>query len=427
MKTLPAILLILLFISPASTAAQRPRKPAGRASPVASGAENAEWETLKKRFGQYGRDYLMSQMWALIHTYRSKTRLDETMNLLQVLLDAMAKNDQAKLRPVGGLTGFQNRFVRLMNSDDDTVAGFSARVLAVCFGIRYAPQIVDLMNKRDKSWTDADVYPETTSRGHAAIALSILETTKYTEDIAALLRSRNMYDRSGAAYALAHLKATEYASEIAGLLLKKESSFRRDQSPIHALIEMGVGLQYKKEIAQALDEDFSPEINEAAVYALAHLRATEYAPAIAKLLDHRYRRGNAAKALAIMGAKEYAAKIATLLDDDEASLDQSAALLALGILKASEYAPRAAILMREKRLSSVSIFAAISLTLMGADEYAKEVIATLKINKTGTYVDEGELSPLVAEEARQINQRVVNGLEQFESRRPATPRAQRRR
>ena len=394
---------------------------------MASGAENAEWETLKKRFGQYGRDYLMSQMWPLIHTYRSKTRLDETMNLLQVLLDAMAKNDQAKLRPVGGLTGFQNRFVRLMNSDDDTVAGFSARVLAVCFGIRYAPQIVDLMNKRDKSWTDVDVYPETTSRGHAAIALSILETTKYTEDIAALLRSKNMYDRSGAVYALAHLKATEYASEIAGLLLKEEFSFRRDQSPIHALIEMGVGLQYKKEIAQALDEDFSPEVNEAAVYALAHLRATEYAPAIAKLLDHRYRRGDAAKALAIMGAKEYAAKIATLLDDDEASLDQSAALLALGILKATEYAPRVATLMRKKRDSFVGISAAVSLALMEATEYRKEIIAILRIDKSETYVPPGELHPLVEEEARQIGQRVVATLKQLKSRRPVTPRAQRRR
>jgi HEAT repeat protein len=421
MKKLPAIFLILLFMSLGSAAAQRSRRPASTPSPVASAGEKAEWETLKKRFGQYGADYLMSRMWALIHTYRSKSQLDETMNLLQVLFAAMEKNDQTKLRPVGGLTGFQNRFVRLMNSDDDTVAGFSARVLAVCFGMRYGPQIAALMNKRDKSFTDEDVYPEITSRGNAAVALSILETTQYTQAIAALLKSVNIYDRSGAAYALAHLKATEYASEIAGLLVKQQSGFRRDESPIHALIEMGVGPQYKKEIAQALDEDFSSEANEAAVYALAHLRAMEYAPAIARLLDHRYRRGNAAKALAIMGAREYAAKIATLLDDDEASLDQSAALLALGILKANEYAPRAVTLMRTKSSSFVSNFAALSLTLMGKEEYAKEVIAVLSVNKTGKYVDEGELHPLVAEDARQINQRVLATLEQFKSRRLPSP------
>jgi HEAT repeat protein len=402
-------------MSLSNTAAQRRHRPITRPSSTASAAEKADWETLTKRFGQYGNDYLMSQMWGLIHTYRSKSKLDETMNLLEVLFSAMAKADQAKLRPIGGLRGFQDRFVRLMNSDDDTVAGFSARVLAVCFGMRYAPQILALVNQRDKSWTDEDVYPPKTSRGQAAIALSILETTKHTEDIGALLKSMNMYDRSGAAYALAHLKATEYAGEIAGLLLKKESSFRRDQSPIDALIEMGVGSQYKKEIAQALDEDFSPEVNDAALYALAHLRATEYAPEIGKLLDHRYRRGNAAKALAIMGANEYAAKIAVLLDDDQAPLDQSAALLALGILKARENAPTAAKLMRNRE-SSVSNFAAVSLILMGATEYATEAISTLeKDHKSGPYIDEGDFHPLVAEEAAALNKQFLTALAQLKS------------
>src|SRR5205823_13913009 len=118
-----------------------------------------------------------------------------------------------------GVEGFTNRFLKLMHShDDDTVAGFSARVLAVSAGFRYAPQIAELLGTRDKSWTDEHFYPAPISRGQAAIALSIIEAHQYTKNIAELLKSMNRYDRSGAAYALATLKATEYADEISRLL-----------------------------------------------------------------------------------------------------------------------------------------------------------------------------------------------------------------
>jgi HEAT repeat protein len=416
MARLTIIILLLSLLPSNSLARQKPTNPASRNPSAVSSAEIEEWATLQKRFAKYGYEYVMSTMWALIHTYESKSQLDETMRLFEVLLNAMANNDPGKLRAIGGLKGFQNRFVHLLNSDDGMIAGFAARVLAVCFGNRYAPQIVTLMNKRDKSWTDENAYPTTVSRGHAAIALSILETAEHEVDIAKLLESMNLYDRSGAASALAKLRATQYADAIANLLSRKESTFRRDASPIYALVEMGVGQKYEKAIAQALDEDFSSNPNDAAVYALAHLKATKYAPKIATLLDQRYRRGNAAKALAIMGAKEYVEKIALLLDDDDAPLDQSAALLALGVLNATDYAPKVASVMSKKRHSFVSNFAAISLVLMEATDYKKEVIEVLKVNKTGTYVDAGELNPLVAEEAREINQRAVATLEKFRSR-----------
>ena len=418
MRRLPAIFLVLLLISPVSSlVAQTPQAPINVSPPLVSDVEKQQWETLKKRFELYGRDYIMSFMWTLIHDYRSKSQVDEALNLMQVLTESLAKDDSSGLRSIGGPEGFNNRFLKLMApDDDDTVAGFSARVLAVCGGLRYAPQIAALMNRRDESWTNEHVYPAPKSRGQAAIALSILETNQYTDEIAALLQSQNIYDRSGANFALGHLRATKYAREIANLLLRKEFTFRRDASPIYALIEMGVASEYKTDIAQVLDDDFS-ELLDPAVYALAHLRAKEYSPKIAKLLNHKYRRATASKALAIMGAKEYAGKIASILADNN-SLDQSAALLALGILKATQYAPNAATLMRTKRSSYVSVYAAVSLVLMGSTRYAREAIAVLKAHhKSGPYIDAGDLSPLVAEEARELNQQFLAALEQLKSRR----------
>lgn len=339
------------------------------------------------------------------------------MNLFQKMLNAMAKDNPAQLRSIGGVQGFLNRFLGIMRSQrDDVVAGFAAKVLAVFGGPRYALDIAAILKGRDKSWTES-VYPEPTVRGQAAIALSMLEATQYKEDIAALLQSMNDYDRSGAAHALATLKATEYAGEIAGLLSKTGSGFRRDESPIHALVNMGVGQQYKKEIAQALDEDFSSEVQVAAVYALAHLRALEYAPHIAKLLDDKYRRDDAAKGLAILGAKEYTKKIASMLDDENAPLDQAAALRALGILEANEYAPKAAQLMRDQRKSFVAVDAAESLILMGANDYLKEAASHFTVARVETYIQANDLHPLVEEEARQINQKFLTRLKELKAQR----------
>ncbi|HKP37919.1 MAG TPA: hypothetical protein VJT71_13760 [Pyrinomonadaceae bacterium] len=347
--------------------------------------------------------------------------MEEALKLSQTFFEAIAKNDPAILQPVGGLGGLRARFLNLMQSgEDDTVSGFAARVLAVTGGARYAPHIAALMNKRDASWTEEDTYPAPTSRGQAAIALSIIPAMGYKKNIAALLTSMNVYDRSGASFALGEMRAIEYADEIAGLLSQQEFTFRRDESPIHALIKMGVGSNYKKEIAAALNDDFSSEVNEAAAYALAHLNAIEYSGEIAKLLNHEFRRRTAAKVLALMGRREYTPRIAALLAVDS-SLDRSAALLALGILNAREYAPQAAMLMRRERKTSVSYYAALSLVLMRAKEYRREVLEVLKVNKTGKYVD-SDLNPIVAERAEQIEAQIGATIRQFKTRRLGTRR-----
>lgn len=382
-----------------------------------SANDTQEWKAVRERVHR-NSEHIMSSMWALTHAYESKEKVDEAMDLLQVFLRASDKNDVRLLRPVGGLDGFFARFLRLTRSDDDdTVAGFSAKALAVAGGELYAPQIAELLSTPDRPETEGDWRPPRTVRGQAAIALSIIQATQFKERIARLLESENEYDLSGTSYALARMKATEYAGQIANLMLRSAFVFRAGDSAIHALVEMGVAAQHKKEIAKGLEELHSTETNEAAAYALAHLRATEYVADIAKSLEHRYRRGDAAKALAIMGAKEYAPKIARLLDDNEAELDQSAALLALGILKAKEYAPQVANLMRTKKKSFVSNFAAQCLVLMDASEYAQEVIEILKVNKTGTYIHAGDLHPLVAREAETLNSEFKATLNRFKRQR----------
>jgi hypothetical protein len=382
-----------------------------------SNLEKQRWEQAKNGFNKNGQ-YITGAMWGLIHTYSSRAKMEEAMDLLEPFVDAVAKDDPSKLRAIGGLEGFLSRYLTLMQSDDDTVAGFSARVLAVIAGARYESQIAGLLTKRDKSWTDESAYPAPVARGQAAIALSIIGSFKYKQDIANLLKSMNQYDRSGAVYALGHLQANEYAAEIAGLLTKKGFTFRRDESPIHALLEMGVGAIYKKEFAQALDDDYENDVQQAAAFALAHLHAIEYSSQIARFLDDKYRRGWASKALAIMGAKEFVVRIAAIVTDND-SLDRSAALLSLGVLKATQYTPQITRLLRNKADFSASYNAALALTLMDVPGYEEEILARLATNKTGTYVDEGDLHPLVAEEAREINRRIRATLERFKTHKVA--------
>src|SRR5688572_23319846 len=258
MSRLPSLTLVLLLTT-TTVVAQESALTTNRIT----GSDSQEWKAVRERFHR-DSEHIMSFMWTLTHAYESKEKVDEAMGLLQVFLRASAENDVRLLQPVGGLDGFFERFLRLMHSDDDdTVAGFSARVLAVAGGDRYAPRIAELLNKPDRPETD-DWRPPRTVRGQAAIALSIIHEAQFLERIARLLESDNEYDVSGACYALARMKATEYSGRIANLLLKKYFIFRAGDSAIHALVEMGVGTQHKKEIARGLEEGHSSEVNEAA-------------------------------------------------------------------------------------------------------------------------------------------------------------------
>jgi hypothetical protein len=95
-----------------------------------------DWQEIRERV-QANANFLNDYGWTLIHTYESKEQVDEVLKLLEVLFQATAKNDRDILRPIGGLDGFFERFLALMDSEDDSVAAFSARVLAVTAGKRY--------------------------------------------------------------------------------------------------------------------------------------------------------------------------------------------------------------------------------------------------------------------------------------------------
>jgi len=361
-----------------------------------------EWNTLKQRFRQ--RSGLLAVVsWNLIDTAKSRNEVKQCRDISESIHRAIAFDDPSLLKQLDGPRGFKNQLARLMKSNDETVAGYAALILAVIGDLNYAPQIADLLEKPGD--LTGNGQPPVTIRGNAALALGLLGARKYTERIFLLLRSKNSNDRMGATMALGYLKATEHAKDVVELLLRKDLSFPDDDTPIASLVNMGVAASYKKEIAQALaDEELSERLT-AAIYALAYLRAREFAPDIAKLLRLKSEKGKVAKALALMGAKEYAEQIALMLND-ESSDNRLNAALALGILGATEYAPAVAKLLSDQDVV-VTYYAAVSLVLMGAKLYARNVVSL--INETDpyeVYLSPSMFHPFVEQQARAIDRRL---------------------
>jgi len=169
---------------------------------------------------------------------------------------------------------------------------------------------------------------------------------------------------------------------------------------------MGVAADYADVFASVLRDKLTPsETAEAAVYALAALKSKRHAKDIARLLDEKYRRADAAKALALMCAKEYAPRIALMLSD-EGSLDQSAALLALGVLGAREYVPEAVRIMRRQEKSFGSYYAAAALVLLDATEHAAEVVPHVERGYDAKlYLTADDFSPLVEDDLKPLRLR----------------------
>lgn len=358
-------LFVLVLASGLAALAQTPA-PKG-------GGERQEWEQLRKRFSDPdAANLLAGSMWALTHAYESKSEVDKIMKLLGLLGDSLAKQDPALLDGVGGARGFKESVAAFLDSDDDIVAGFAATLLAACGDARYAPAIARLLERKDRPEDEEKSYRSVTSRGSAAIALSLLGARAYVPRFVRMLRSPNRYDRSGVVYALGRLGAREHAKEIAALLSDEKFKYEDDDSPpIYALAEMGATAEYAGEIAKVLDDELRGEAAKTAAYALASIGAKQYAKNVAKLLEQKYRRGDAAKALALMGAEEYKVRIAQLLDD-ESELVRADALLALAIFNAREYIPRIARFLKDPGF--LSHYAAEALVLMGEMKYARECV-----------------------------------------------------
>lgn len=281
--------------------------PAQNPAPKGEG-NRQEWEQLRKQFSDpRSANLLGGAMWTLTHDYESKDEVDKILKLLGLLGDSLAKQDPALLDGVGGARGFKDSVAAFLNSGDDTVAGFAATVLAACGDARYAPSVARLLERKDRPEGDDGSYRDITSRARAAVALGRLGAREYVPRFVLMLRSRNRYDRSGAAHALGLLGAREHAKEIAALLSAEEFKYEDDDSPIYALAEMGATAEYAGEIARVLSDELRGESAKTAAYALASIGAKQYAKDVAKLLEQKFRKGDAAKALALMGAEEYEA------------------------------------------------------------------------------------------------------------------------
>jgi HEAT repeat protein len=416
MKLASVVLSIILAATGVSHSRQQTSKGKRTVVSNPSSEERRAWNDLKDRFTKYS-NFLSGNIWALIHTYRSKAEMERSLHLFEAIAIALASDDPASLKKFGGPNGFKSQLVRLMKSRDDTVSGFAAIVLAITGDMNYAPAIAMLLNRN--SHQPPDKYPPITVRGRAAVALGLLGAKQYTEQIAALLKSRNDYDRSGATTAIGYLKATEHAQDVVNLLLSNDPEFRDDDSPIYCLFEMGIAANYKKEIAQVLSQETRWETSKTAAFALAHLGAREYARDIARRLDS-LGKGDMAKALAIMGAREYAGKIAPMLDD-KSPFNQRDAALALGILEAKEYAPNIARLLKAED-SWTRYVASLSLVLMEADAYGEEAIHEIEeTHKAGAYFDEGDFHVLVKEEAVQLDARFRLLLARMKAKLPKPP------
>lgn len=403
------IIIYALFITPCSGQETKP------SNQVNFNQQNAtQLEDLKQRFFVKYAGVLSSSMWTLTHDYESKAKVDEVLNYFQKFLTALQANNEAKLQELGGVKGFKDKFLEFLKSEDGTVKGFAAIVLAVAGDIDYAPPIAALVEERDKSFTERYSMPIVTYRGRAATALGILGAKEYAPKIALLLKSQNDYDRSGAIYGLSYLGAKEYANEIVALLTNKDFQHIGDVSPIYFLIETGTAKDHKKELVEVMLGKTGGEAIEAAIYALVRLDSKEHAKDIAKLLGERFRKGDVAKALALLDAKEYADKIALLLEDEDSLVKKDAAL-ALGILKAKNYSGKVAKFLKAKE-GFVRHYAAISIILLEAKEFYKEAIPVIDESKqSGAYLNEGDFHPFVLDKSRRINADFKQLLEQAKS------------
>ena len=402
MKRILILVAIALAAASVPSAKAQSQEPQTRIPTKASLAEQEEWDKLKKRFLEH-YPQITGLMLRLIYAHRSDTEMERILKVFESIGITLSSNDPATIRMFNGPNGLKQRLIDLMDSSDDTVSGFAARMLAIVGDSSLAPQIAVLLDRRRDA--PADAHPPITVRGEAAIALSQLGAKQYAPRIAALLRSKNPYDRRGATTALGLLKATEYAPEVAHLLLDREGSFAGDDSSLlESLFEMGVATNHKKEMVLVLEDEMHGDRTVAAAYALARLGATEHAKDIAKLLKGGFTKGDAAKALALLGAKEYASEIAKLLKHKD-SFKREDGALALGILGARKYAPAIAKLLKEKE-PWVPRAAALALLLLEAVEYDKEVLPIIERQNTGPYFDSEDLHPLLMKESHELDQRV---------------------
>ncbi len=410
MKVLTINLLLFILVFSAITNVECQNKPQTSSKQISTKQlrdVDLFIERLKK---QEHINILQGAMWTLTHDYDDFNHVQEVLKSFQTYLEAIGKyekGDSSTLAQIGGVKAFKDKLSAWLYDEDQAIRAFAAVLLGISGDKSYSSQVANLLKERKYKDKELIFY----DRGRAATALGLMNAKEFIPKIVPLLQSKNEYDRSGVVTALGYFGAKEYAKEIAALLTNKEFQFDDDYSPIYFLIETETAKDYKKELVQVMLGEFRSETTEAAMYALIHLEAKENAKDIAKLLNNKFKKGDAAKALALLGAKEYTDEIALMLKDEN-SLVRTDAALALGVLKAKKYSSKVAELLTDKE-SFVANYAATSLILMEATEYYKSAIPIVeKPFSEGAYLTDSAFHPLVLEESRQITDDLKKLFEQ---------------
>jgi HEAT repeat protein len=402
MKHSVSTLLLILILSGIPVSSQRLLKP--------SDTQANEIESLISRFKQPEYlNVLQGAMWTVTHDYADFKKMSEKLKTFQTFFEAVGKyetGDPKPLAQLGGVRAFKETLSHWLRDDDQAIRSFAAVIIGISGDKALAPQLAALIKERKGGDDEMMIY----DRGRAAFAIGLLDAAEYTPLLVAQLESKNQYDRSGAMSALARFNATEYAPRIAKLLNRQELGYHDDTAPIYFLVETRTAKNYKAELLQTMVENIDGEKSEAAMYALVSLNAKEYAPAIAKLLDDRFRKGEAAKALALLNATSYSAKIAALLKD-ESGLVRSAAALSLGVMKSRGHAKQVAALLVDKE-GYVHTYAAAALLLMQATEYYKDAYPLLAdAHSKNAYLTDGSFHPFAEDKSRVITEELKKELE----------------
>ncbi len=398
----PFTLLLLLILFGGAASSQQLANP--------NTTNSNETEVFIARFNQPEHlNFLKGAMWTVTHDYADFKKMSEKLKTFQTFFEAVRKygsGDPKPLAQVGGVRGFKATLSLWLGDDDQAIRSFAAVLIGISGDKALAPQLATLIKERKAGDDEMMVY----DRGRAAFALGLLGATEYTPLLVAQLESINQYDRSGAMSALARFNATEYAPRIAKLLNRQELGYHDDTAPIHFLVETGTANNYKPELLQTMLTSLVGEKSETAMYALVSLDAKEAAPAIAKLLDDRFRKEDAAKALALLNATQYSNRVAALLKD-ESGLVRAAAALSLGVMKSSKHAKQVAELLSDTQ-GYVRDYAAAALLLMGATKYYKEAYLLMaEAHSKGAYLTDSSFHPFVESKSRSITEELKKELE----------------
>src|SRR6185295_5719364 len=129
MKSLTLVLLVILTTSVLHAAAQT-----SNTKPAVVNAESTDerkaWNDLKQRFTTHS-NFISGNLWALIHTYESRTEMEQSLKLFEAIGLALTSDNPASLKKFDGPQGFKSQLLKFMNSREDTVSGFAAVVLAI--------------------------------------------------------------------------------------------------------------------------------------------------------------------------------------------------------------------------------------------------------------------------------------------------------